>query len=428
MLSLIIAELEEALISEGTLYAYHTGKAGGVAAATGSLGMLTEEYDDEGDDPDQPFHIVHELCDDISYALEDNDSEHLEDVLIDLRARRDYGDESDDFAVVAHIGWAEYGAALNEAVKAREGGDGLRYALMMGFVSGLMFNNPGPYHPEHGTILDAIATAYETGSDESLKYAQARIAAGVRMSDPTPFMQDAQYDRYHAARLRMMRWLQNFGLGDARAGDEEVAIPNSMAINHAVRQQAREPHDATAFISQGNEKRNRGDYDGAIADFDRAIEIDPDNAGAYHGRGEAKRGKGDYDGAITDCDRAIELDPDDPGGCNIRGMSKWQKGDYEGAITDFDRAIEVDPGHTGAYYIRGMIKEEKSDYEGAIADFDHAIGLDSDDAEVYNHRAFAKWNIEDYEGAIADFSRVIELEPDNEYAQRSLSILREHPE
>ena len=75
-----------------------------------------------------------------------------------------------------------------------------------------------------------------------------------------------------------------------------------------------------------------------------------------------------------------------------------------------------------------MIKEEKSDYEGEIADFDHAIGLDSDDAEVYNHRAFAKWNIEDYEGAIADFSRVIELEPDNEYAQRSLSILREHPE
>ena len=107
MLSLIIAELEEALISEGTLYAYHTGKAGGVAAVTGSLGMLTEEYDDEGYDPDQPFHIVHELCGDISYALEDNDSEHLEDVLIDLRARRDYGDESDDFAVVAHIGWAE---------------------------------------------------------------------------------------------------------------------------------------------------------------------------------------------------------------------------------------------------------------------------------------------------------------------------------
>ena len=154
-----------------------------------------------------------------------------------------------------------------------------------------MFSSPGPSHPEHGTILDAIATAYETGSDESLKYAQARIAGGVRMSDPTPFMPDTQYDRYHEERLRMMRWLQNFGLRDARAGDEKVAIPGSMQINHAVRQQAREPHDATAFISQGNEKRNRGNYDGAIADFDRAIEIDPDNAGAYHGRGEAGGGK-----------------------------------------------------------------------------------------------------------------------------------------
>ena len=69
-----------------------------------------------------------------------------------------------------------------------------------------------------------------------MKYAQARIAGGVRMSDPLLLCQDTQYDRYHEERLRMMRWLQNFGLRDARASDESVAVPNSMAINHGVRQ------------------------------------------------------------------------------------------------------------------------------------------------------------------------------------------------
>ena len=32
-------------------------------------------------------------------------------------------------------------------------------------------------------------------------------------------------------RMRMMRWVQNFGLRHARAGDEAVAVPGSMAIN-----------------------------------------------------------------------------------------------------------------------------------------------------------------------------------------------------
>ena len=296
---------------------------------------------------------------------------------------------------------------------------------MTGFVSGLLFNDPGPGHPEHGTILNAIATAYETGSDDTLKYAQARIGAGVRMSDPTPFMPAEQYARYREERMRMMRWVQNFGLRQARAADQRVAVPGSMTINDAARRLAREPEDAAAYISRGHAKRTSGDYDGAIAEFDRAIELDPVDAGAYHGRGEAKRGKGDYDGAIADCDRAIELDPNDPGGCNIRGMSKWQKGDYDGAIADFDRAIELDPDHAGAYYIRGMIKEDTEDYEGAIADFDHAIELDSDDTGVYNHRAFAKWKLGNYEGAIADFERVLEIEPGNDYARSSLSDLGE---
>ena len=135
------------------------------------------------------------------------------------------------------ISWPEYGAALNQAVEAKAAGYELRYTLMTGFVSGLLFNNPGPGHPEHGTILDAITTAYETGSDESLQYAQARIGAGVRHSNPTPFMPAEQYARYREERMRMMRWVQNFGSRQTRSGDQRVAIPGSMAINDAARQQ-----------------------------------------------------------------------------------------------------------------------------------------------------------------------------------------------
>ena len=238
MLSLIVAELQKVFAAvervDAKSYAFHIGKAGGIAAATGAWVTLVEEEDEECD-PDYPINVCYVLCDKISSAYAYNFLDEIDDILVELMGQADDEGEYDDSAA-DRISWAEYGAALNEAVKARDGGDGLRYALTMGLVSGLMFNNPGPSHPEHGTILDAIAAAYETGSDESLKYAQARIAGGVRMSDPTPFMGKEQYDLYMEERLQTLRWVQNFGLRNARAGDESVAVPNSMAINHGVRQ------------------------------------------------------------------------------------------------------------------------------------------------------------------------------------------------
>jgi tetratricopeptide (TPR) repeat protein len=55
----------------------------------------------------------------------------------------------------------------------------------------------------------------------------------------------------------------------------------------------------------------KGEYDNAIADYTRAIEIDPNDAWAYCNRGGAYDEKGDYDKAIADYTQAIEIDPKD---------------------------------------------------------------------------------------------------------------------
>ena len=62
---------------------------------------------------------------------------------------------------------------------------------------------------------------------------------------------------------------------------------------------------AEADNIRGLAKADAGDYDAAIADYDRAIAVNPDYAPAYNNRGLAKAGKGDYDGVIADCDRVI---------------------------------------------------------------------------------------------------------------------------
>jgi tetratricopeptide (TPR) repeat protein len=63
-----------------------------------------------------------------------------------------------------------------------------------------------------------------------------------------------------------------------------------------------------AFAVTGTAKVDKADWDGAIADASKAIELNPSSAIAYAARAGARGKKGDYDGAIADCNRALKLD------------------------------------------------------------------------------------------------------------------------
>ena len=60
-------------------------------------------------------------------------------------------------------------------------------------------------------------------------------------------------------------------------------------------------------------------YDDALADFNRAIELDPDNAAFIASRGDAYKHTELYDDALADFNRAIELDPDNAAFIASRG-------------------------------------------------------------------------------------------------------------
>lgn len=236
MLSLINDELNEAmgyLWEDDYVYAYHTGKAGGIAAAIGAQGFFFDSLCDEISNAYEQVDLAagydedfdgfdKEQFEDLSDYIRDLDGAFWS-IIVHLNELPD-GDTRVDNAVDTRIGWEEYGVSLNNAVQAKEDGDELRYALMIGFVSGLMFRDPGPQYPE-GSILDAITEGYEEDRGERVQWAQARLAAAHRLSDPGPFMGKNAYDRYMKEKLQMMRWVQNFGLRNARADDERVALP-----------------------------------------------------------------------------------------------------------------------------------------------------------------------------------------------------------
>jgi tetratricopeptide (TPR) repeat protein len=175
---------------------------------------------------------------------------------------------------------------------------------------------------------------------------------------------------------------------------------------------------ATAFYNSGVDKYKAGDYQGAISDYDQAIQLNPDYAEAYRYRGNSKDNLKDNQGAISDYDQVIKLNPDDAVAYYNRGNFKNNLGDNQGAIADYNQAIQLNPNYTVAYYNRGLAKYYLKDNQGAISDYDQVIKLNPDDAVVYYNRGNSKNNLGDYQGAISDYTQAIKLKPDYAEAYR----------
>jgi tetratricopeptide (TPR) repeat protein len=132
---------------------------------------------------------------------------------------------------------------------------------------------------------------------------------------------------------------------------------------------------AEAYYNWGIAKGKKGDLEGAIADFNQAIELNPRFGEAYCARGIAKGKNGDLEGSIADFNQAIELNPKFAEADYNLGITKLRKGDLEGSIADFNQAIELNPQDAGAYYNRGLARERKGDYQGAAGDYERAKEL-----------------------------------------------------
>ena len=95
---------------------------------------------------------------------------------------------------------------------------------------------------------------------------------------------------------------------------------------------------------RGYAKQCKGDYDGALADQERAVQLNPnDDSSVYRNRGFVRDLKGDYDGAIADQSRAIAIDAKDARAYTYRGRAKQHKGDFDGALDDYRNAVDLNP-------------------------------------------------------------------------------------
>lgn len=172
---------------------------------------------------------------------------------------------------------------------------------------------------------------------------------------------------------------------------------------------------AEDYYRQGELKSSFFDNDGAINEYQKALEIDSTYEDAYNKIALIYFNKKDYQNAIKYMNSYIRLVNNNADALYIRGMAKFSAEDLQGSIIDFDNAIKINSKHVRAFYARGLAKNKLGDFTNAVSDFDATLNLKTkgnsklEFADAYFNRAVAKQGLGKKDEACLDFKKAADL-------------------
>lgn len=196
---------------------------------------------------------------------------------------------------------------------------------------------------------------------------------------------------------------------------------------------AAEPVTSVGYAKRAMEYENNKQYDLAIADYKKAIEMDEKNASLHMDLGKLYAKKGDWEKARKHFTAAIELEHKAEAYV-MRALTYLAQRRWPETVRNCEWALERDPMCAEAHYVWGeyCITAGRLDrrYEGdcvadAIECYSDAIRVNPNYIDAYKRRAEEYMTKGYYDRALADCQKVMELDPDNQQVQALMSKIQE---
>lgn len=118
--------------------------------------------------------------------------------------------------------------------------------------------------------------------------------------------------------------------------------------------------DFAFYQRSGDANFGKGDFNAALADYNKSLEMKADTPAVYYGRGKAYFSLKSYSVAVADFTKAIELSPKDSMAYFNRGFSYEMLGEADKAAADYQKAIDLDAANESAKVNLKKIRDEQA--------------------------------------------------------------------
>jgi tetratricopeptide (TPR) repeat protein len=173
------------------------------------------------------------------------------------------------------------------------------------------------------------------------------------------------------------------------AGDHEAARDrDALALADFEKAVELDPKRWKAFHNRGVSYALAGKYEAAITDFNQVLELKPDYANTSFNLGEIYLELGELDEAVKHYSAALDLLPDDHGTLVGRGQAYARLGQLQESLSDLNRAIELDPERAVAFAARAETYQQLAMWEEAAKDYREANRWDAESHRVLQGAAW----------------------------------------
>lgn len=192
-------------------------------------------------------------------------------------------------------------------------------------------------------------------------------------------------------------------------GEEEPPAPTSVPPTSAP---AVTPTlSAGEHVALGMEYSDQGELDQAVAEFEKAIELDPNDADAHRNLGTAYGEQGKWAESVAVYEKAVAINPDFGEAYGDMAAAYFNVGKLTEAIAAGEKGIELAPDYAMAYNNLGIVYGSQGQIDQAIALFEKGIQADPNCADCYYNLGFAYEQVEQLDQAIAAYQEAVKADP-----------------
>jgi len=132
--------------------------------------------------------------------------------------------------------------------------------------------------------------------------------------------------------------------------------------------------------------------------------------------------RGEYESAIENINKSIELKKDWEISYFYRGVAHQALENFDEAMLDYTKALQINSKMTDAYYNRARIALSRKDIENpdiekAVKDLECALALDDKFLDALFAMAAAQKKLGDYHKSLEYLDKLLQLEPEAVHAK-----------